>query len=48
MSEERPAHRKSFVPPHQPQERWGLLMPAAVVVALLLIGAMIFVRSTGG
>lgn len=45
--DKRPAHRRSFVPPNQPEERWGLLMPAAIVVAVLLIGALLFVRSTG-
>jgi len=48
MNDQRRDQRRSFVPPHQPKERWGLLMPAAVVVALLLMGAMIFVRYTGG
>ena len=45
--DKRPAHRRSFVPQNQPEERWGLLLPAAIVVALLLIGAMLFVRMTG-
>ena len=29
-----------------PAERWGLLMPAAVALALLLILAIVFVRMT--
>lgn len=48
MTEDKhPAQRRSFVPGNQPEERWGLLMPAAVVVAMLLIGLMLFVRMTG-
>ncbi len=45
--DKRPAHRRTFVPKNQPEERWGLLTPAAIVVAVLLIGALLFVRSTG-
>ena len=48
MTEQSPKSRKSFAPQNQPEERWGLLMPAAIVVALLLIGGMLFVRMTGG
>ncbi len=40
----RPQSRNSFLPKNLPQERWGLLMPAAVALALLLIVAMVVVR----
>lgn len=40
----RPPGRNSFLPKNLPQERWGLLMPAAVALALLLIVAMVVVR----
>ena len=33
----RPQSRNSFLPKNLPQERWGLLMPAAVALALLLL-----------
>jgi len=35
---------RSFLPQNLPQERWGLLMPAAVALALLLILAIVVVR----
>ena len=42
-----PARRNSFLPANLPQERWGLLMPAAVALALLLILAIVVVRMSG-
>lgn len=42
----RPQLRPSFLPKNVPAERWGLLMPAAVALALLLILAIVFVRMT--
>lgn len=42
----RPQLRPSFLPNNLPKERWGLLMPAAVALALLLILAIVFVRMT--
>ena len=42
----RPQLRPSFLPKNLPAERWGLLMPAAVALALLLILAIVFVRMT--
>ncbi|HWS27771.1 MAG TPA: hypothetical protein VN259_14510 [Xanthomonadales bacterium] len=44
---QQPARRNSFLPANLPQERWGLLMPAAVALALLLIVAMVVVRLSG-
>ncbi|MBK9656676.1 MAG: hypothetical protein IPO66_14925 [Rhodanobacteraceae bacterium] len=44
---QQPARRNSFLPANLPQERWGLLMPAAVALALLLILAMVVVRMSG-
>jgi hypothetical protein len=38
------SHRGSFLPDNLPKERWGLLMPAAVSLALLLILAMVVIR----
>lgn len=43
----RPQLRGSFLPDNLPKERWGLLMPAAVALALLLILAILIVRMSG-
>jgi hypothetical protein len=40
----RPQLRGSFLPDNLPKERWGLLTPAAVALALLLILAIVVVR----
>ncbi len=45
--ERKSGHRGSFLPDHLPKERWGLLMPAAVALALLLILAIVVVRLSG-
>mgnify|MGYP000134311344 CR=1 FL=1 len=45
--QQRPPQRSSFLPDNLPKERWGLLMPAAVALALLLILAMFVVKMSG-
>ena len=45
--QQKPARRGSFLPDNLPKERWGLLMPAAVALALLLIMAIVVVRLSG-
>lgn len=40
----KPAERRSFLPDDVPKERWGLLMPAAVALALLLMLGIVVVR----
>lgn len=42
-----PLRGQSYLPDNLPKERWGLLMPAAVALALLLILAILIVRMSG-
>lgn len=40
-------HRGSFLPKEVPKERWGLLTPAAIALALLLLIAFFVLRLVG-
>lgn len=42
-----PLRGNSYLPDNLPKERWGLLMPAAITLALLLIVAVFVVRASG-
>lgn len=41
-----PLRGNSYLPDNLPKERWGLLMPAAIALALLLIVAVFVVRAS--
>lgn len=43
----KPGRRSSFLPDELPKERWGLLMPAAVALALLLMLGIVVIRFSG-
>lgn len=51
MSDDQRSKRRpdsgSFLPKNLPEERWGLLLPAAIALALLLIVAIVVVRFNG-
>jgi hypothetical protein len=42
-----PLRRGRFLPKQMPEERWGLLTPAAIALAALLVIAFFVLRSGG-